>query len=183
MGIVQALLTGKDSELVLNEIYSVISQRYPFYKMSDEGWKNSIRHNLSLKGSGFERTEYTLEGAHRGSCLWRMKDGFSEELTRKAYQRRNHKAITKTSPSKDSESPVTDNLITTPQMVKMEPEVSIEGEEAYDDDAFDNPGAGTSAAATKDFHFEELQDLMATKTSVGDLGFVCLLCGQSTTQK
>ena len=34
-----------------------------------------------------------------------------------------------------------------------------------------------------DFHFEELEDLMATKTSVGNLGFVCLLCGQSTTQK
>ena len=25
--------------------------------------------------------------------------------------------------------------------------------------------------------------MMATKTSVGNLGFVCLLCGQSTTQK
>ena len=179
--------------------------------MSDEGWKNSIRHNLSLKGSGFERTQYTLEGAHRGSCLWRMKDGFSDELTRKAYQRRSHKAITKTIPSKDSESPVTDNLITTPQMVKMEPsapEVSIEGEEgyeesyeAYGDDAFDriswstenqlvhqNTRPADSSPArkfirSKDLHFEELQDLMATKTSVGNLGFVCLLCGQSTTQK
>ena len=183
--IAMSIQESKDGKLKLCHIYDFIKTKFAYYKnLKSKGWQNSIRHNLSLKGSGFERTHYSYEGQR--SCLWRMKDGFSGEFTRKAYQRRQRR--------------------TTPQMVKMEPsaavgaagaapappppEVSIEGEEgcdesyeAYGDDAFDNPGAGTSAVATKDFQLEELQDLMATKTSVGNLGFVCLLCGQSTTQK
>merc|ERR1711872_178244 len=34
--------------LTLSNIYSWISKFFPFYSASDEKWKNSIRHNLSL---------------------------------------------------------------------------------------------------------------------------------------
>jgi hypothetical protein len=38
-----------DGRLQLSEIYKRISQRYPYFKLGDPGWQNSIRHNLSLK--------------------------------------------------------------------------------------------------------------------------------------
>jgi forkhead box protein N len=34
--------------LPVHEIYRFVEQEYPFYKTAPEGWKNSIRHNLSM---------------------------------------------------------------------------------------------------------------------------------------
>ncbi|CAI2182859.1 8083_t:CDS:2, partial [Funneliformis geosporum] len=44
----QAIMASEEKKLALADIYSWISKTYPYYKMSDIGWKNSIRHNLSL---------------------------------------------------------------------------------------------------------------------------------------
>ncbi|ORY05315.1 fork head transcription factor, partial [Basidiobolus meristosporus CBS 931.73] len=46
--IAQAILTSKSQALTLNEIYVWIIEKYPYYKTAAPGWKNSIRHNLSL---------------------------------------------------------------------------------------------------------------------------------------
>ncbi|KAJ2950803.1 hypothetical protein O0L34_g9069 [Tuta absoluta] len=35
-------------ELTVSALYQWISDRFPFYKASDERWKNSVRHNLSI---------------------------------------------------------------------------------------------------------------------------------------
>ena len=41
-------LALKDKEaLTLSEIYQWISRNYPHFKVEDERWKNSVRHNLS----------------------------------------------------------------------------------------------------------------------------------------
>jgi len=39
--IVQALLAAKDHRQTLSNIYSFISEMYPYYKMEDKGWKVS----------------------------------------------------------------------------------------------------------------------------------------------
>lgn len=37
--IVQALLASKDRKQTLSSIYGFISEKYPFYKLEDKGWK------------------------------------------------------------------------------------------------------------------------------------------------
>ena len=39
--IVQALLASKDRKQTLSNIYGFISEKYPFYKLEDKGWKVS----------------------------------------------------------------------------------------------------------------------------------------------
>ncbi|ORY05322.1 hypothetical protein K493DRAFT_204651, partial [Basidiobolus meristosporus CBS 931.73] len=46
--IVYAIMTSKNQALTLNEIYNWILDNFPYYKTVGPGWKNSIRHNLSL---------------------------------------------------------------------------------------------------------------------------------------
>lgn len=46
--ITEALESVEDKKLTLSQIYNFIKEKYPYYKMSDNVWQNSIRHNLSL---------------------------------------------------------------------------------------------------------------------------------------
>lgn len=46
--IVMAIQHSATKRLTLSEIYSFLQQRFPFFRGSYQGWKNSVRHNLSL---------------------------------------------------------------------------------------------------------------------------------------
>uniref|UniRef100_A0A914REW4 Forkhead box protein fkh-2 n=1 Tax=Parascaris equorum TaxID=6256 RepID=A0A914REW4_PAREQ len=46
--IVQAIMSSPDHQITLSGIYAFITNRYPWYRATDKGWQNSIRHNLSL---------------------------------------------------------------------------------------------------------------------------------------
>ena len=46
--IAMAILQADDRCLLLAQIYRWISGRFPFYKLEESRWQNSIRHNLSL---------------------------------------------------------------------------------------------------------------------------------------
>lgn len=43
-----AIEDAKEKALPVKEIYSWIVQHYPYFKTAPTGWKNSVRHNLSL---------------------------------------------------------------------------------------------------------------------------------------
>lgn len=43
-----AITSSKKKKMTLSEIYHWILQNFPYYKTAGNGWKNSIRHNLSL---------------------------------------------------------------------------------------------------------------------------------------
>lgn len=46
--IVMAIQSAPSKRLTLSEIYQFLQSRFPFFRGSYQGWKNSVRHNLSL---------------------------------------------------------------------------------------------------------------------------------------
>ncbi|KAJ8336982.1 hypothetical protein SKAU_G00382020 [Synaphobranchus kaupii] len=46
--IVMAIQSSPTKRLTLSEIYQFLQARFPFFMGSYQGWKNSVRHNLSL---------------------------------------------------------------------------------------------------------------------------------------
>jgi len=46
--IAMAILSSPERQLVLSDIYQWISDHYPYFRTRGSGWRNSIRHNLSL---------------------------------------------------------------------------------------------------------------------------------------
>jgi hypothetical protein len=48
--IYQALMSVPERKMVLADIYNYFRRKYPGRAARDEGWKNSIRHNLSMNG-------------------------------------------------------------------------------------------------------------------------------------
>ena len=46
--IVMAIQSVPGKKLTLNEIYQYLQQKFSFFRGSYQGWKNSVRHNLSL---------------------------------------------------------------------------------------------------------------------------------------
>ncbi|CAB4483830.1 uncharacterized protein OCT59_019480 [Rhizophagus irregularis] len=49
--ICQAIFSSSGKKSTLAEIYEWICSTYPFFKRNQQGWKNSIRHNLSLNAA------------------------------------------------------------------------------------------------------------------------------------
>ena len=46
--IVMAIQASPNKRCTLSEIYQFLQQRFPFFRGTYQGWKNSVRHNLSL---------------------------------------------------------------------------------------------------------------------------------------
>ncbi|XP_058055976.1 uncharacterized protein LOC131207381 [Anopheles bellator] len=70
--IAMALKNSRSGSLPVSEIYSFMCQHFPYFKTAPNGWKNSVRHNLSLNKC-FEKIEKPAKnGGVRKGCLWAM---------------------------------------------------------------------------------------------------------------
>ncbi|XP_038850999.1 forkhead box protein J2-like isoform X1 [Salvelinus namaycush] len=82
--IAMAIGAAPGRKLSLNDIYMWISDMFPYYSRSGRGWKNSIRHNLSLNKC-FRKVPRPQSDPGKGS-YW-MMDGPSEPNPLKGTKR------------------------------------------------------------------------------------------------
>lgn len=82
----QAILASHKRKLSLNQIYTYISTVYPYYEFDQPGWRNSIRHNLSLNGA-FCKVPRDSTTRGKGS-LWAIVPGELECFKGGGYQRK-----------------------------------------------------------------------------------------------
>ncbi|KFQ23199.1 Forkhead box protein N4 [Mesitornis unicolor] len=81
--IAMALKNSKTGSLPVSEIYSFMKEHFLYFKTAPDGWKNSVRHNLSLNKC-FEKVENKMSGTSRKGCLWALNpakiDKMEEEM-------------------------------------------------------------------------------------------------------
>ncbi|XP_054852844.1 forkhead box protein N4 [Eublepharis macularius] len=81
--IAMALKNSKTGRLPVSEIYTFMKEHFPYFKTAPDGWKNSVRHNLSLNKC-FEKVENKMSGTSRKGCLWALNpakiDKMEEEM-------------------------------------------------------------------------------------------------------
>ncbi|KAG8521224.1 Forkhead box protein N4 [Galemys pyrenaicus] len=81
--IAMALKNSKTGSLPVSEIYSFMKEHFPYFKTAPDGWKNSVRHNLSLNKC-FEKVENKMGSSSRKGCLWALNlariDKMEEEM-------------------------------------------------------------------------------------------------------
>ncbi|XP_043924451.1 forkhead box protein N4 isoform X2 [Protopterus annectens] len=77
--IAMALKNSKTGSLPVSEIYSFMKDHFPYFKTAPDGWKNSVRHNLSLNKC-FEKVENKMSGSSRKGCLWALNPAKIEKM-------------------------------------------------------------------------------------------------------
>lgn len=70
-----ALKNSKTGHLSVDQIYQFMCDHFPYFNTAPAGWKNSVRHNLSLNKSFQKIEKPSTNGTHhRKGCLWAMTD-------------------------------------------------------------------------------------------------------------
>ncbi|KAI9283283.1 hypothetical protein BY458DRAFT_486121 [Sporodiniella umbellata] len=78
--ITAAIENSERKMLTLSEIYQSVLDKYPYFHSSGPGWKNSIRHNLSLNKS-FVRLPRPMNEPGKGA-YWQIDHSVSKEDAR-----------------------------------------------------------------------------------------------------
>ncbi|XP_051965433.1 forkhead box protein N1-like [Xyrauchen texanus] len=80
-----ALRNSKTGSLPVSEIYSFVTKHFPYFKTAPDGWKNSVRHNLSLNKC-FEKVENKKGNSFRKGCLWGLNPAKVEKMQEDLYK-------------------------------------------------------------------------------------------------
>ncbi|KAM8905527.1 forkhead box protein N1 isoform 2-T2 [Spinachia spinachia] len=80
-----ALKNSKTGSLPVSEIYSFMSEYFPYFKSAPDGWKNSVRHNLSLNKC-FEKVENKNGNSSRKGCLWALNPAKVEKMQEELHK-------------------------------------------------------------------------------------------------
>ncbi|KAJ1665659.1 hypothetical protein IW140_003128 [Coemansia sp. RSA 1813] len=83
--IAQAINDTSEKKVTLNGIYTYIMANYPYYKHAQNGWQNSIRHNLSLN-KAFIRVQRASNEPGKGS-YWAIDDAYKGQFANGVYKR------------------------------------------------------------------------------------------------
>ncbi|KAM4710489.1 forkhead box protein N4 isoform 1-T3 [Discoglossus pictus] len=126
--IAMALKNSKNGSLPVSEIYSFMKEHFPYFKTAPDGWKNSVRHNLSLNKC-FEKVENKMSGSSRKGCLWALNpakiDKMEEEMQK--WKRKDLPAIRRSMANPDElDKLIMDRPENCKALSKLaEPEISV----------------------------------------------------------
>ncbi|XP_010865206.2 forkhead box protein N1 [Esox lucius] len=91
--IFMALKNSKTGSLPVSEIYSFMTEHFPYFKTAPDGWKNSVRHNLSLNKC-FEKVENKTGNSSRKGCLWALNPAKVEKMQEELHKWRRKDPLT-----------------------------------------------------------------------------------------
>ncbi|KAL2426082.1 Fork-head transcriptional regulator 2 [Exophiala dermatitidis] len=97
--IAQAIFSSEEEKLTLSNIYSFIADKYAFYRHSNSGWQNSIRHNLSLN-KAFQKVPRRTDEPGKG-MKWQIAPEFRQDYWKKLFRRGNGSAPSSPASAKD----------------------------------------------------------------------------------
>ncbi|XP_062595193.1 fork head domain-containing protein FD4-like [Saccostrea cucullata] len=104
--IAMAILSSRDKKLVLSDIYQWILDNYPYFRTRGPGWRNSIRHNLSLNDCFIKSGRSANGKGHYWAIHPANVDDFQKgDFRRRRAQRRVRRHMGLAVPD-DDESPV-----------------------------------------------------------------------------
>ncbi|KAM7410159.1 hypothetical protein PAMA_001552 [Pampus argenteus] len=99
----KAILASEQKKLLLCDIYQWIMDHYPYFKIKDKNWRNSVRHNLSLNDC-FIKTGRSENGKGH---FWAIHPSNYQDFSNGDYhcrraRRRNDLLVLFTSPNSSS---------------------------------------------------------------------------------
>ena len=116
----KAILSSPQQKLVLGDIYNYILTHYPYFRNKGPGWRNSIRHNLSLNDC-FVKVGRSPNGKGH---FWEINPINYEDFSRGDYKRkrapiRNRESLTAEECSKEKTSGREDEMKTRKDVSKV----------------------------------------------------------------
>lgn len=89
--IAMAILNSESKRLLLGDIYRFIMDKYPYYRLEGQGWRNSIRHNLSLNDCFMKAGRAESGKGH----YWTVRPDSIKEFQNGGYRRRLRRTCTR----------------------------------------------------------------------------------------
>ena len=89
--IAMAILNSESKRLLLGDIYRFIMEKYPYYRLEGQGWRNSIRHNLSLNDCFMKAGRAESGKGH----YWTVRPDSIKEFQNGGYRRRLRRTCTR----------------------------------------------------------------------------------------
>ncbi|KAF5403335.1 Forkhead box protein J3 [Paragonimus heterotremus] len=104
--IAKAILSTDDRRMILSEIYQWIQLNYPYFRTRGPGWRNSIRHNLSLNDCFIKVGRAANgKGHYWGIHPANLRDFMAGDYRRRRAQRKVRQALGLTCPADDRDTP------------------------------------------------------------------------------
>lgn len=96
-----AIKGSPNGKLLLEDIYYAIESRFPYFRTAPSGWKNSVRHNLSLNPC-FEKVPRPLTDRGKGS-YWTVNENVDPRTGVHRVRKKKNKKTSRASEEPDAD--------------------------------------------------------------------------------